>query len=146
MPFELSPMEEDDIPAFAAMDEAAVGNWAFARAMQHENPDQARHVFAEEWTRKSWGQDPLCHWLKVTDIESGDFVAAALWRLQLEEEKPKGENPIQGEATGVESKPGKTETDGSARPDFWADVGRMGKAFHAEFVGPRPHARKPPLN
>lgn len=83
-------MEEDDIPAFAVVDTAAAAGWALAQAMEKSSPtSEPRPQFVERWTREGWGKDPESTWLKVTDSDlGGQLVAAALWRFQLEEEKP----------------------------------------------------------
>lgn len=137
MPLQLAYMEEKDIPEFAAVDAATAEGWAFVQAMDLSG--QPRHVFAEQWARSVWGKSDMEHWLKVTDTESGEMVAMALWRLQLEEEMPKEELPAPAETVAPETK-GESNAVDPRTARFWADTARAGKAFQDEFIGTRPHA------
>ena len=139
MPLQLSHMEEKDIPAFAIVDEAAMAGWGYARAM--EEPGQPRRVMAEQFTRKEWGKQDQ-YWLKITDTETGEMVAAALWRMQLEEEKPKEQLSAPAEAKEGRVKTGEPQTEKSNTASFWAETGRLSKEFNDEFIGTRPVACK----
>ena len=78
----------------------------------------------------------------MTDSETGEFVAFALWRLQLEEEKPQKETSSQAEVDGGESKHGPPNIQDPRTTKFWADTARRSKKFKDESVGTRPHACK----
>jgi hypothetical protein len=82
MPFELSLMEEDDIPAFAAVDAAAFANWGVAKAMdQAATGGEPRQQMIERWTRQGFCNDSEQVWLKVTDTDTdaNELVAVAMW-------------------------------------------------------------------
>ncbi|GAB7361054.1 hypothetical protein MBLNU230_g1094t1 [Neophaeotheca triangularis] len=83
MPLRLSLMEEEDIAAFAAVDEAATKNWGYAQAMA-PGDNRSRQTLVEEWTRASFNDSTLA-WLKVVDTDLNDeLIAGALWKFDLE--------------------------------------------------------------
>lgn len=141
MPLELSFMEEDDIPAFAVIDSAAMANWGVAKAMDMANTTgEPRQQMVERWTRRGFQNDSQQVWLKVTDTESSDLVAAALWRF-----RPEGvpENPPP--RLGADSaRAGKGDGQTHPVPNVMSAMGRIGDAFNKEFIGEQPHARKSP--
>ncbi|KAK3720441.1 hypothetical protein LTR37_003854 [Vermiconidia calcicola] len=140
MPLVLSRMLEEDIPAFAVMDEECMQGWGFARAMQHLNPDQPRREFIEEWTREDWGKDESQHWLKVSDTETNELIAVALWRFPIEGLEPHIEPPPSGKAEGSESKTEETKKQAPSVPDLFTVSRREWKILETEFIGDKPYA------
>ena len=107
--------------------------------MQCLQPNRPRREFAAEWTRKDWGKDPNQHWLKVTEAETGDMAAAALWTFHPEKQKSKEVPPpadIQIEEAAIQEVPESEKLQKS----FYEELGRMSKEFKDEFIGTRPHA------
>lgn len=125
MPLILSEMHESDISAFALIDEAAMADWPFAKAMQ--KPGERRRDLAERWTRGRWGQSPEIHWMKITDEESGEMAAAACWRFEMEE-------PEEGKEEGG----GDAKKD--AKPGLWAEMAKHWREFEVECDVRRPRA------
>lgn len=133
MPLTLSLMEEDDIPAFAALDEAAMANWGLAIAMNKSlGPGEPRRVWIEKFTRAGYQNDSNQVWLKVVDKDTDGMVAAAMWRFQLDEKKPANE-PTAPEEAKAPQQPAK-------QPGVLAAMGKLGDRFKDEFVGQQPHA------
>ena len=80
-------MTEADIPAFAAVDDAAMAPWAFARAMASPSgADTPRRAMVEGLLRASFANTAQQTYVKVTEAATGALVAAALWRFVLEPE------------------------------------------------------------
>lgn len=143
MPLELALMEEDDIPAFAVVDTKAAVGWGLAKAMETSNPTpETRPQFVERWTREGWGKDSSQTWLKVTDSDlGGQMVAAALWRFQLDEEKPKQVNDVPAPAAEAGADSTKAmDAPKLSNPNVLEVMGKMWAEFKAEFVGTKPHA------
>ena len=140
MPLQLSPLLWEDIDAFGVLDEAAMENWTFARLM--DTSGRPRREFAAEWTRKDWDKDDKAHWLKVTDTETDELVAVALWRLPLQNEVAERAHP--NVAVAVEETQSKQQeelTDAEARTrKFWAETEKIKKDFAERFVGSRVHS------
>ncbi|KAI7481862.1 hypothetical protein KC367_g2628 [Hortaea werneckii] len=134
MTLELSFMEEDDIPAFAAVEAATMAGWSVARAMDMASKGgEPRQQMVERWTREGFQNDSQQVWLKVTDTELGELIAAALWRFELADEKA-------GAAGAVPAKRDATvELQGQTRPvpDVIAAMDKIWEAFKCEFVGGR---------
>ena len=139
MPFKIAPLEEKDIPEFAALDEEAVKGWPYAEAQQQGELNKSRREFAEEWTRKGWGKDEKAHWVKAIDAETGEIASVALWILPLQDEKPKQEIPARYQAEGkIKAKQAKVEN--SEQPNFFADMAKLWKVFSNEYIGTQQHA------
>ncbi|KAI6814801.1 hypothetical protein KC332_g7191 [Hortaea werneckii] len=137
MTLELSFMEEDDIPAFAAVEAAAMAGWSVARAMDMASKGgEPRQQMVERWAREGLQNDSQQVWLKVTDTELGELVAAALWRFELADQKA----GAAGAAGSVPAKRDATvELQGQTRPvpDVIAAMDKIWEAFKCEFVGGR---------
>ena len=140
MPLKLSPLLYEDIDAFGVLDEAAMENWTFARLM--DTSGRPRREFAAEWARKDWDKDDKAHWLKVTDSETEEMAAVALWRLPLQNEVAERSHP--DIAAAMKSNPPQEEiTDAEARNrKFWAEAEKLKKDFAEQFIGSRVHACK----
>lgn len=146
-------MEEDDIPAFAAVDAAAMANWGIAQAMDKASTGgEPRQQLVERWTRQGFRNDSEQAWLKVTDTETNELVAAAMWRFQLEEERP---NPVTdkkelpaptAEANGevIKEVNEGAKRKGPSRPGVMGAMAEIWEDFKNEFIGNRPHASRPP--
>ncbi|SMR45535.1 unnamed protein product [Zymoseptoria tritici ST99CH_3D1] len=82
MPFTRSHL----LPTFAALDEAAMSSWPFARAMAHEAQLKgfgSRQALIESMVRETFDRGAQNEvYLKVVDEESGEMVAAAGWRRE----------------------------------------------------------------
>lgn len=100
MPLKILFFQEQDIPAFAALDAAAMGHLALARAMSHSMPSDAtpRQQMIEEWTREGFAKrgETDTHFLKVVDTsrpakhgasDEGEIISAAMWAFHKVEEK-----------------------------------------------------------
>ena len=133
MVLKLSFMEEKDIPAFAIVDEAAFEGSAFAQAMQA--PGQRRRDMAEDFVRQGWNKHDDETWLKVTDTENGDFVAAALWKLHAAKETTTKDDEEAGKATEHPEELQKVAA-------FFAAKGVMWRRFEAEHIGTKPFLRE----
>jgi hypothetical protein len=132
----------EDIDAFGILDEAAMENWTFARLM--DTSGRPRREFAAEWTRKDWDKDDKAHWLKVTDTETNELVAVALWRLPLQNEVAERSHPDVVAAMEDNGRKQQEElTDAEARTrKFWTETEKIKKDFAEQFIGSRPHACK----
>ncbi|KAI7308276.1 hypothetical protein KC315_g13412 [Hortaea werneckii] len=131
MPLELSFMEEDDIPAFAAVEAAAMAGWSVARAMDMAGQGgEPRQAMVERWAREGFRNDSQQVWLKVIDTELGELVAAALWRFELADEKAGAAGSVSARDAAVEL-PGQTHP----VPDVIATMGKIWEAFKSEFIG-----------
>ena len=140
MPLQLSPLLWDDIDAFGILDEAAIKNWTFARLM--DTSGRPRREFAAEWTRKDWGKDDKAHWLKVTDSDTNELVAVALWRLPLQNEVAERGHP--DVVAAMESNPPQEELTAQdmRTREFWTKTEKIKKDFAEQFIGSRVHACK----
>jgi hypothetical protein len=103
------PIQERDIPAFAALDAAAMEHLGLARAMSLSTPPDAprRQEMIEEWTTKDFAkrEETDSHYLKVVDTglpakdgasDVGEIVSAA---VQSFDDSNKGEG---GDRRGAE--------------------------------------------
>ncbi|KAI7365150.1 hypothetical protein KC354_g5109 [Hortaea werneckii] len=131
MPLELSFIEEDDIPAFAAVEAAAMAGWSVARAMDMAGQGgEPRQAMVERWAREGFRNDSQQVWLKVIDTELGELVAAALWRFELADERAGAAGSVSARDAAVEL-PGQTHP----VPDVIATMGKIWEAFKSEFIG-----------
>ncbi|KAK6443214.1 hypothetical protein LTR95_000038 [Oleoguttula sp. CCFEE 5521] len=152
MPFQVLPLEEADIPAFAVVDDLAMADWGLARAMMHGTPIPRREL-VEGMLRSGWGKDPAQSLLKVVDDETGEIVACAMWRVQTEESDEqldsRGASVIRkaldphagatGDDEGGEDIVGETAKK-SGPPSMMGEMGRQWEAFRKETFGSAPHA------
>ncbi|GAB1736836.1 hypothetical protein NU219Hw_g8864t1 [Hortaea werneckii] len=131
MTLELSFMEEDDIPAFAAVEAAAMADWSVARAMNTASQGgEPRQEMVERWAREGLRNDSQQVWLKVTDTELGEVVAAALWRFELAAVRVDGASSVPARNAVVEPQ-GQTHP----VPGVMTALGKIWEAFKSEFVG-----------
>ncbi|RMY50441.1 hypothetical protein D0865_06904 [Hortaea werneckii] len=131
MPLELSFMEEADIPAFAAVEAAAMAGWSVARAMDMTSRGgEPRQEMVERWAREGFQNDSQQVWLKVIDTELDELVAAALWRFELADERAQDASLVPARDAAVEL-PGQTHP----VPDVMVGMGKIWEAFKNEFVG-----------
>jgi hypothetical protein len=80
MPLTLSLLTDDDVHAFAVVDDAAMADWPYAQAMGLNLPGP-RLQMVEDWVRQGLTTDSTQTYLKVEDDETGEMVAGALWRF-----------------------------------------------------------------
>jgi hypothetical protein len=99
MPLTLSLLTEDDIPAFAVVDDAAMRDWPFAIAMGR-NLRVPRIQMVEGWVRHGFGTDSAQVYLQVSDDETGEMVAGALWRFEDGEGREKQDENVADEKDG----------------------------------------------
>ncbi|RMZ03598.1 hypothetical protein D0862_05583 [Hortaea werneckii] len=131
MALELSFMEEDDIPAFAAVEAAAMADWSVARAMNMASQGgEPRQEMMERWAREGLRNDSQQVWLKVTDTELGEVVAAALWRFELADERADGASSVPARDAAVDPQGQKLPV-----PGVMTALGKIWEAFKSEFVG-----------
>ncbi|KAI6902905.1 hypothetical protein D0869_04163 [Hortaea werneckii] len=131
MPLELSFMEEDDIPAFAAVEAAAMAGWSVARAMDMAGQGgEPRQAMVERWAREGFRNDSQQVWLKVIDTELRELVAAALWRFELADERADDASSVPARDAAVEP-----QRQTHPVPDVIATMGKIWEAFKSEFIG-----------
>lgn len=124
-------MEEADIPAFAAVEAAAMAGWSVARAMDMTSRGgEPRQEMVERWAREGFQNDSQQVWLKVIDTELDELVAAALWRFELADERAQDASLVPARDAAVEL-PGQTHP----VPDVMVGMGKIWEAFKNEFVG-----------
>ena len=80
MPLTLSLLSDEDVHAFAVVDDAAMADWPYAQAMGLNLPGP-RIQMVEDWVRQGLTTDSTQTYLKVEDDETGEMVAGALWRF-----------------------------------------------------------------
>lgn len=80
MPLTLSLLSDEDVHAFAVVDDAAMADWPYAQAMGLNLPGP-RLQMVEDWVRQGLTTDSTQTYLKVSDDETGEMVAGALWRF-----------------------------------------------------------------
>jgi hypothetical protein len=136
MPLTLSILTEADIPAFAAVDDAAMKDWPFATAMAL-NSQVPRIQMVEGWVRHGFETDSAQVYLQVSDNETGEMVAGALWRF--EDGREKQDENVADEKEGEEME----EEDGQAArmaAAFAEARKKMWKEFEAGFFLGQPYA------
>ena len=125
-------MEEDDIPVFTAVEAAAMAGWCVAKAMDMASQGgEPRQQMVERWAREGFQNDSQQVWLKVTDTELGELVAAALWRFEMADERAGAASPAPAErdvAVGPQRQIHPV-------PDVMVAMGKIWEAFKCEFVG-----------
>lgn len=124
----LSLLTEEDVPAFAAVDDAAMASWPYAQAMGVGLPGP-RIEMVERWVRHGLLHDSTQTYLRVCDEGSGEMVAGALWRFAPAEEGAGGrEEEEEEEEEGQSEGERKAKAFGRARREMW-------EAFRAGFFG-----------
>lgn len=129
MPLTLSILSEEDAPAFAVVDDAAMADWPYAQAMGLGLPGP-RQQMVEDWVRQGIQSDSTQTYLKVLDDETGQMVAGALWRFQpedIEKSRMGGNMREQDEAAKMAA------AFSAARTEMW-------EAFRGEFFPDQPYA------
>jgi len=147
MSLTLSPLTEAGIPAFAVVDDAAMKDWPFAIAMAR-NMKVPRIQMVEEWVRHGFETDSAQVYLQVSDDETGEMVAGALWRFEDGEGREKQDehrgDGKEGEGGGDSSKTdeGEDEEGRVAAAAFAHARKSMWKEFEATFFPGQPYASK----
>lgn len=80
MSLTLSLLADEDVHAFAVVDDAAMADWPYAQAMGLNLPGP-RLQMVEDWVRQGLTTDSTQTYLQVSDDETGEMVAGALWRF-----------------------------------------------------------------
>lgn len=135
MPLELSILEEDDIPAFARIDEAAMAGWPLAEAMSI-NSSVPRRQLVEGWVRKGFQTDSTQTYLKVTDTDTDEIIACALWRIDPDGQHEKAEREVPAPVEGEGGQKGKEARLGSVMEAMAAGW----KDFQSQFFPNTPHS------
>ena len=136
MPFQLSPLEQDDILAFAAIDARAMANWGVATAMENSMPaGTKRQDMIVQFTRKGFGEDSEVTWLKLIDEETKEIAAVAKWSFELDVKEVK----FTGETIVDASRKGAQEPE---RPNIMVEMGRTMNEFREKYVGTQPRASR----
>lgn len=142
MPLTLSLLTEVDIPAFAVVDDAAMKDWPFAIAMA-QNSKVPRIEMVEGWVRHGFGTDSAQVYLQVSDDETGEMVAGALWRFEdgegrekqdenaADEKKDKGDVKMEG---------GEDEQAARMAAAFVGARKNMWKEFESGYFSGQPYA------
>ena len=124
MALQVSFMDEDDIPAFGAIDAAAMADWGMAQAQQNMITNgKTRRQEVEDWTRHGFRNASEQVWLKVTDTETGALISVAMWRFH-----PDGDMPMPPPKVDVTA--------------LMAAKREMEKQFKGQFIGSKPYASK----
>jgi hypothetical protein len=138
MPLTLSLLTEADIPAFAAVDDAAMKDWPFAIAMAL-NSRVPRIQMVEGWVRHGFETDSAQVYLQVSDDETDEMVAGALWRFEDGEGREKQDENVEDEKENEEKE---EENEQAARmaAAFAEARKKMWKEFEAGFFPGQPYA------
>jgi hypothetical protein len=136
MPLQLGLLEKSDIPAFAAVDDAAMEHWGLARAMTM-NLTMPRKDQIVLWTQESYGRDSLEQHLKVTDDTTNEIIACAFWRIQPEPTKPE---PEREKIDGAEVADQEAVSASRATTSIGQEMARIGNEIRAATIGDQPHA------
>lgn len=136
MPLKLLPLQERDIPAFAALDEAAMKDSSLAQAISLSMPHGAptRQETIEHWTRTGFTKHDT-YYLKVIDTDlspkdgasdEGRIISAAIWRFREGDHGKQTEVQAseEGQATGKQKQERKP-----VAPDIFAEIGRQFDEF-----------------
>lgn len=118
----VSPLEDKEVAAWAAVDDAAMADWPYAQAMGL-GIQGSRVELVERWLTAGLHADPLQTYLKVTDDDTGELIAGALWRI--------GEDPpaAEGRPSGVAAQ----DKAAQMADAFTAARMQMWKSFQEEF-------------
>lgn len=124
---EVSHLTEKDIPAFVAVDTAAMATWPLSQARIKTHPSGLpREEIIKGWIESSLA-DPNDEtvWLKVMDQE-GEIIAGAAWVFDVEGDED-GDVGEGGQEKGVE------ENVSQAMDRIW-------KSFKSKTISSRPYA------
>jgi hypothetical protein len=143
MPLTLSLLTEADIPAFAVVDDAAMKDWPFATAMAL-NSQVPRIQMVEGWVRHGFETDSAQVYLQVSDDETGEMVAGALWRFEDGEGREKQDENVEdkkeGEGDGMKMEEGEDGQAARMAAAFAEARKKMWKEFETgSFLG-QPYA------
>jgi hypothetical protein len=149
MPLTLSLLDASDAHAFAVVDDAAMADWPYAIAMGLNLPGP-RIQMVEDWVRHGLQEDSTQTYLQVTDDETGEMVAGAMWRFApVGEGKSEGESESESEVKGEGVEKKKAEQDemaaafATARKEMWAEF--EGTFFPGERYASEYFPKPPPL-
>ena len=129
MTLTVSPLGIKEVSAWAAVDDAAMADWPYAQAMGL-GIQGSRVELVERWLRAGLHADPLQTYLKVTDEDTGELIAGALWRI--------GKDPpaTEGKPSGVAAQ----DKAAQMAEAFTAARMQMWKAFQEEFFPDQAYA------
>ena len=137
MPLTLCLLSDADVHAFAVVDDAAMADWPYAQAMGLNLPGP-RIQMVEDWVRQGLTTDSTQTYLKVSDDETGEMVAGALWRFDdgVAVERRKG--PDEEE---LERKKDEDEDEGAKQAKAFAEARMsMWEEFREGWFPEQPHA------
>lgn len=150
MPLQLLPLQEQDIPAFAALDDAAMATSRLARAMCLSAPPGApsRQETIEQWAKKGITKSDT-YYLKIVDTDlpakdgacdEGEMISAAIWRFREAEHG----RSVEAQAPRAV---GEQETKGEelATPNVVDELGRQFTYFRANSFPGQAFLSKLPL-
>jgi hypothetical protein len=148
MPLLLLPLLEQDIPAYAALDAAAMATLGLARAMSLSAPPDAppRQQMIEEWTKKDLAtlEETDSLYLKVVDTDlpathgatdEGEIIAAAYWTFGEGGDAARKGNEGKGRAGQEDEK-----KEGLAGTGIGVEMMREWEEFRREFFPGQPYA------
>ena len=140
MPLTLSLLSDEDVHAFAVVDDAAMADWPYAQAMGLNLPGP-RLQMVEDWVRQGLTTDSTQTYLKVSDDETGGMVAGALWRFDdgVAVKKHVGS----GGAAGEKKEEDEEDDEGAKRAAAFAKARMaMWDEFREGWFPEQPHASK----
>jgi hypothetical protein len=131
MPLTLSLLSESDAHDFAVVDDAAMAGWPYAIAMGLNLPGP-RIQMVEDWVRHGLQEDSTQTYLQVSDDETGEMVAGAMWRFT-----PVGEGDgKKSESEGVDDKKtSERKAEGDEKAGMAAAFAAARKEMWEEFEG-----------
>ena len=129
MALRLSLLNQADMPAFVDVDDLAMKDYAYARAMVPEG--QSRKEVILGFMRQGFKQDEKNVYLKITQHD--ELIAGAMWQFEFEGEKIGDETVGAPPVDATKDSPQDSSTDKSK--DFIAAVVQRSKAFKAKFIG-----------
>jgi hypothetical protein len=138
MPLKLSLLSDEDVHAFAVVDDAAMADWPYAQAMGLNLPGP-RLQMVEDWVRQGLTTDSTQTYLQVSDDETGEMVAGALWRFDDGEavKRRMGEEDGKKEEEGGDEGAKKAKAFAEARMRMWEefrDGWFAGEAHASEYL------------
>lgn len=122
MPLSLSPLQESDIPAFVAAENAALSSYSYVQALAAATPAELSRTDELLNDFRSKDNKNGKTWLKISD-ENDKLLAGAIWRFQFHTKEPSEPIPSSSSASSM-----------------IPEIRRLGKEFDEKYrTGP--HAR-----
>jgi hypothetical protein len=141
MPLILSVLAEEDVHAFAVVDDAAMADWPYAQAMGLNLPMSRIHM-VEDWVRQGLTTDSTQTYLKVSDDETGEMVAGALWRFEPLDDRSTVKK--HADSAGKEEVTAKEDEGAKMAAAFAAARKAMWEEFSSTYFPGQPHASECP--